>query len=87
MHDATAVEFMGSFYFICMKSNQVHSFNPENSSWEEIKSMQSIRKEPRAAVYNGFLYVISSDDLLNRTTVEKYDPNTKTWTMVTHFLR
>lgn len=83
MHDATAVEFMGCFYFICMKSNQVHCFNPKKSAWEKIKSMHLARKEPRAAVHNGFLYVSSGDDLFNRTTAEKYDPNTKTWTMVT----
>lgn len=82
IHDAAAVEFMDCIYFIRIKTNQVQCFNPEQNTWSTIQSMHLVYDEPRAAAYNGLLYVISADGLCNRTTGECYDPKSKKWTMV-----
>lgn len=67
-------------------TNSVERYSPSSNTWQPVASMNYNRKNPAVGVLNGQIYVLGghNNDLndWNKQTVESYDRETDTWTVV-----
>lgn len=64
----------------------VDCYNPQLDSWSELPPLKLCKGQVAGTVFNGCIYVIGgTDDYLREglKTVEKYDPFTNEWEVIT----
>lgn len=64
----------------------VDCYNPQLDSWSELLPLKLCKGQVAGTVFNGCIYVIGgTDDYLREglKTVEKYDPFTNEWEVIT----
>lgn len=62
--------------------DSVEQYSSSTDTWSFVQSMNRRRRDPGVGVLNGKIYVIGGYDEEYLDSVEFYDPDTKSWTMV-----
>lgn len=81
-------KFMGNIFVMGGRRGKQHldsveCYDPLTNIWSSVAPLNEKRREARAGVSGGYLYIVGGINEIDRlSNIERYDNQSKTWTMV-----